>query len=306
MSIDLTQTLVIGVSTRALFNLEEENNIFQTQGVKAFKQYQSENKEKPLLPGTAFYLIESLLALNKQATTRVVEVVIMSRNSPETGLRVLNSLKKYELDITRMAFTGGKNLSPYMESYSIDLFLSKDAGDVQNVIDSKTAAAALIYNPPASFNVNQNQVKIAFDADAVIFSDESEQIFKKDGLEAFQQHEKNMEEIPLQEGPFANLLKKLSKVQQLLANENNESPIRLAIVTARCAPAHLRIINTLKEWGAEIDEIHFLGGISKDKVLHAFGAHIFFDDQDHHLDTASKLVPAAKVLYNSKSPLNKK
>lgn len=304
MPLDLSQILVVGVSSRSLFDLEEENKIFETEGIKGYRKYQLEHENELLKPGTAFHLIQSLLYLNAEAKKRIVEVVVMSRNSPETGVRIMNSVSKHNLDITRMAFSGGEPLAPQIDAFDIDLFLSKDLKDVQNVIDSKKCAAAYIYNPPNKFSPTDNRVKIAFDADAVLFSDESEQRFKDEGLDAFHKYESEHEDEPLAEGPFAKLLIKLSKIQEELPTSIELSPLRLAIVTARNAPSHMRVIKTLRKWGIYVDEAYFLGGLSKDKVLEAFGAHIFFDDQDAHLKAASLLVPSARVPYISGSPLN--
>lgn len=306
MAVDLSNILVVGVSSRALFAMENENTLFDQKGVEAFKQHQLKNEKKILGKGSAFHLVEQLLSLNDQGGVQLVEVVIMSRNSPETGIRVMNSIKSYGLKITRMAYSGGEDVSPYIKAYSVDLFLSKDLKDVQAVIDSKTSAAALILNPPTVFDHKDETVRIAFDADAVLFSDKSEQIYKKDGLEKFMLNESEHELVPLEDGPFANLLRKLSSVQKLLEKIEKRELLRLAIVTARSAPAHTRILNTLRHWGVSIDEIHFLGGLAKDEVLEAYGAHIFFDDQDCHLDSASKVVPSGKVPYSSNSPLSNK
>lgn len=304
MPVDLSEILVVGVSTRALFNLEEENKIFEEQGIEAFRKFQLENENELLQTGTAFHLVRSLLELNKEANRKIVEVVVMSRNSPETGMRVLNTIEEYNLDITRVAFTGGEPLSPYINAYDIDLFLSKDQKDVQTVIDSGECAAALIYNPPTSFSSLDPRVKIAFDADAVLFSDDSEYRFKTEGMDSFHKYEKEHEDDALAEGPFAKLLIKLSKIQEHLPMGIEYSPLRLAIVTARNAPSHKRVIKTLRKWGVYVDEVYFLGGLAKDKILKAMQAHIFFDDQDYHLIESSKVVPSAKVPYLSKSRLN--
>jgi len=245
------------------------------------------------------------LHLNENAKKRIVEVVVMSRNSPETGVRIMNSVGKYNLDITRMAFSGGEPLAPYIDAFDIDLFLSKDLKDVQSVIDSKKCAAAYIYEPPTEFKPTDNRVKIAFDADAVLFSDESEHRYKTEGIEAFHKYEQEHQDEPLGEGPFAKLLIKLSKIQEELPTTIELSPLRIAIVTARNAPSHMRVIKTLRKWGVYVDEAYFLGGLSKDNVLKAFGAHIFFDDQEVHLTESSKVVPSGKVPYASDSPLLK-
>lgn len=305
MALDLSEILVVGVSTRALFNLEIENEIFQNQGIEAFRKYQLDKEDELLEPGTAFYLVKSLLELNQIANKRIVEVVVMSRNSPETGFRVLNSIDNHKLDISRVAFTGGEPLSPYIDAYDIDLFLSKDLFEVQRVIDSKKCAAAYLYAPPTDFDPNDARVKIAFDADAVLFSEESEYRYKTEGMESFHQYEKEHENDPLSEGPFAKLLIKLSKIQEHLPMRIEYSPLRLAIVTARNAPSHKRVIKTLRKWNVYVDEVYFLGGLAKDKVLEAFGAHIFFDDQDTHLQSTSLVVPSGKVPYETDSPLDK-
>jgi 5'-nucleotidase len=305
MPLDLSQILVVGVSSRALFNLEKENEIFKSEGISGYRKYQLANEDTPLEPGTAFHLVQSLLHLNTDAKKRIVEVVVMSRNSPETGVRIMNSVRQFNLDITRMAFSGGEPLSPFIDAFDIDLFLSKDIGDVQAVIDSKSSAAAFIYDPPKEFKPNDNRVKIAFDADAVLFSDDSEHRYKTQGIEAFHQFEKDNEDVPLEEGPFAKLLIKLSKIQDELPTTVELSPLRIAIVTARNAPSHMRVIKTLRKWGVYVDEAYFLGGLSKDKVLKAFGAHIFFDDQEVHLTESSKVVPSGQVPYAFDSPLSK-
>lgn len=304
MPVTFPETLVVGISSRALFDLEEENRLFNEQGIVEYRRLQREREDTVLMPGAGFYVIKALLQLNQLSNERLVEVIVMSRNSPETGVRVLNSIRHYQLDITRSAFTGGEPLHDYIEAFDIDLFLSKEERDVQKVIDSGYAAAALIYDPPKDFIPETSTVRIAFDADAVIFSDESEQRYKKEGIEAFHQFEQANSKTPLKEGPYAKLLLTLSKIQNKMNTGVELSPLRLAIVTARNSPSHMRVINTLREWDVYIDEAFFLGGMSKDKILKAFKAHIFFDDQDAHLIPAQAIVPAAKVPYKSTSPLH--
>jgi len=305
MPLDLSEILVIGVSSRSLFNLERENKIFEKQGIEGFRKLQAEKEDEILEPGTAFYLVKSLLELNNQANKKIVEVVVMSKNSPETGVRVLKSIEDFDLEITRLAFSGGEPLAPYVDAFDIDLFLSKDEKDVQAVIDSGKSAAAIIYDSPTSFDSADTRVKIAFDADAVLFHEESELRYKNEGMEAFHQYEAENEDIPLNPGPFANLLRKLSAIQEHLPKSIELTPLRIAIVTARNAPSHMRVIKTLRNWGVYVDEAYFMGGVSKDKVLKAFGAQLFFNDQDMHLTTASKFVPSGKVPYSSESPLKK-
>ncbi len=300
----LKDTLVIGISSRALFDLEEENALFDKLGVEAYREYQMEHENIPLEKGTAYHLIDSLLKINTlKKDKQLIEVVVMSKNSPDTGLRVLNSISHYGLPITRSAFTSGKSLSSYIDSFKVDLFLSKSESDIQEIIDSNKCAAALIYDRPKDYKPDEHTVRIAFDADAVIFSDDSERIYKEKGLEKFHENEKENVDIPLQEGPFGKFIKLLSKVQ----SELNNDVLRIAIVTARDYPANIRVIKTLRNWGVNVDEAFFLGGLSKDKVLKAFNAHIFFDDQDTHVIPASNVVPSSRVPYKQDSPLyNKK
>ncbi len=306
MAVDLSEILVVGVSSRALFNLEKENEIFNKHNIKAYRKYQLEHENNILEQGTAFPLIESLLRLNDHASKPIVEVVVMSRNSPETGFRIVNSLKHYNLPITRLAFSGGEPLAPYIESYDVDLFLSKDESDVQKIIDTSNCATALVYDPPKDFIPELDRVKFAFDADAVIFHEESELIYKTTGsLKDFHKHEEENENIPLKEGPFADLIKKLSKIQEYFPEEIEFSPLRISIVTARNAPSHTRVLKTLRHWNVYVDEIYFLGGLAKEKTLKALGAHIFFDDQTVHLEGSSNVVPCGRVLYKTDSPLKK-
>jgi len=301
---DFTNVLVVGISARALFDLEEESKLFNEKGIAEYRKVQLENENVELKPGTGYHLVKALLNLNKLSSTqRLVEVIIMSSNSPETGVRVLNSISSLGLDITRSAFTGGENISVYMEAFGVDLFLSKNENDVQEVIDSKTAAAALILEPPTDFNSAEETVRIAFDADAVLFSEDSEYIYKSQDLAAFHQNERDNVDIPLKEGPHAKLLKSLARIQQYMDDDVKVNPLRLAIVTARSSPSHMRVIKTLRQWEVYVDEAFFLGGISKDKVLKAFNAHIFFDDQDVHLDNAKKVIPSGKVPYPTDSPM---
>ena len=303
MGYELDNKLVIGVSSRALFNLEAENALYEEKGLERFAQHQLENEGDILEKGTAYPLVEALLNLNaKIAHFKPVEVVIMSRNSPYTGLRLIHSIEAYNLGITRLAFTGGESLASYLAAYSVDLFLSKDTDDVQKAVDAGFASAIVYDHPEHPIEYETDMVRFAFDADAVVFSDESELIYKKQGLEAFVKHEKENRDSPMNEGPFAKLIKLLSTIQKEFPL--GEAPIKIGIVTARSSPAHLRVIKTLKAWGVYIDAAFFLGGVSKEKVLEAFKPHIFFDDQDTHVGPASRVVPASRVPYKSDSKLN--
>lgn len=298
MAYDLQDKLVVAISSRALFNLEHENQIFENEGIESYHRYQIENENTILEKGTAFPLIEALLSLNEKFEQPIVEVIILSSNSPETGLRVFNSIAEYKLDIVRAAFTGGEDKLPYLSAFNVDLFLSRNEHDVQDAIDNGVAAA-LVYDVPRDYQPNQKEIRIAFDADAVVFSEESELIFKEKGLEAFIENENANAETAMKEGPFAKLLKTLSTIK-----EKDDSLVKIAIVTARNSPAHKRVILTLREWGCKVDEMFFLGGVAKDKILKAFNAHIFFDDQDYHVAPASQLIPSGRVPYKSDSSLN--
>ena len=221
----------------------------------------------------------------------------MSRNTADTSLRIFNSIKHYGLEISRAALVGGAPISPYLNAFRTDLFLSANEKDVQEAINANVAAGIICSHSdlPIDPEADMEQIRIAFDGDAVIFSDESEKIFQAEGLEAFTRHEQQNAQLPLPEGPFAKLLKTISMIQQKF--DRDEVPIRTALVTARNAPAHERVIRTLRAWDIRIDEAFFLGGIEKSEVLKAFGANIFFDDQTVHTDSASRLVPAARVPY---------
>lgn len=296
MALTLDDKLVIGVSSRALFDLEEENRIFEEQGLEAYSRYQTEHENDILKPGTAFPLVKALQKLNADGRY-LTEIIIMSKNSSDTSLRIFNSIEHYGLDISRAALVGGASIAPYLGAFKTDLFLSANESDVQEAINANIASGIICDHSNLPINPDDEipQIRIAFDGDAVIFSDESEKIFQAEGLEAFALHEQENAKNPLPEGPFAKLLKTLSLIQQQFPKD--KMPIRTALVTARNAPAHERVIRTLRAWNVRIDEVFFLGGVKKSEVLKAFNANIFFDDQAVHTDPASKLVPSARVPY---------
>lgn len=296
MALTLDDKLVIGVSSRALFDLEEENRIFEEQGLEAYSKYQTEHENDILKPGTAFPLVKALQRLNADGRY-LTEIIIMSKNSSDTSLRIFNSIEHYGLDISRAALVGGASIAPYLGAFKTDLFLSANESDVQEAINANIASGIICDHSNLPINPDDEipQIRIAFDGDAVIFSDESEKIFQAEGLEAFALHEQENANNPLPEGPFAKLLKTLSLIQQQFPKD--KMPIRTALVTARNAPAHERVIRTLRAWNVRIDEVFFLGGVKKSEVLKAFNANIFFDDQAVHTDPASKLVPSARVPY---------
>jgi 5'-nucleotidase len=298
MPYDLSNYLVIGVSSRALFDLSLENKIYETEGLEAYCRYQLDHENDVLKPGTGFALIEAMLNVNQiNPGERRTEVVIISRNSADTSLRISNSIDSYKLDITRAAFTGGEPVAKYLNAFEVDLFLSATEEDVMAAVESNVAAG-LIYDGPSHNRADPlKQIRIAFDGDAVLFSQESEMIYQQQGLEAFIEHEKLNAGKPLPEGPFAKLLKTLSYLQFELTSGSSHAkpPIRTALVTARNSPAHERVIRTLRTWNVRIDETFFLGGVPKHKILESFSPHIFFDDQHQHCEGAAKVVPTARV-----------
>ena len=299
MAMNLDNKLVVGISSRALFDSEYEHSIYEEHGLQAYLEYQRNHEQDILKPGTAFPLIQALHKLN-DGDEQVVEIIIMSKNSADTSLRIFNSIEHYGLDISRAALVGGNKIAPYLSAFRTGLFLSANEEDVQEAINAGVAAGLICSHNDLDIRSDAviDQIRIAFDGDAVIFSDESEKIFKSQGLEAFEEHERLNARKPLPEGPFAKLLATISRVQKKFPTDN--MPIRTALVTARNAPAHERVIRTLMAWGVRIDEAFFLGGVQKSDFLKAFGAHIFFDDQAVHTEPASRLVPAARVPYKTK------
>lgn len=310
----MQECFTIGISSRALFDLEVENAIFENQGVEAYVDYQIAHEKDVLAPGAAFALIQSFLALNQRSRERQIEVVIMSKNSADAALRIFHSIEYYELDITRAALTSGGGIAPYLQAYGVDLYLSFNAKDVREALRAGIAAGVLLPAATEQKPVfqkgeldNNLEIRIAFDGDAVLFSGEAERTFREQGVEAFCEQEKELAEIPLKPGPFAHVLQLISTLQKNTAiecatwrvglpKERRRMPvIRTALVTARSAPAHERVIRTLRAWGIRIDEAFFMGGMDKSQILEAFGAHIFFDDNEENVESASAVVLSARV-----------
>jgi len=294
MAYDLHDKLVIAISSRALFNLEEENTIFDKEGLESYYTHQLEHLDNPLAKGSAFRFVQNLLAINKKFDNKLIEVIILSRNNAATGLRIGRSIEHYKLDIERTGWTAGTPVARYLEAFKVDLFLSVHAPDVEEAVNSGVAAATILPHTPTSTE-ESDMVKIAFDGDAVIFGDESEKVYQKGGLDAFIAHERENAKNPLSKGPFFKFLKIVSEIQDKFPMES--SPIRTALVTARSFSTHERVLATLEGWGVRVDEAFFQGGVQKYEVIKAFGADIFFDDQDAHLLHASKETPSAKVPY---------
>ncbi len=286
------QKLVVAVSSRALFDLDESHAVFETQGKEAFCRYQIEHEDDILAPGYGFELVKKFLAINEvNLKEPLVEIILLSQNSADTGLRIFNSIAHHKLNITRAAFTSGVSPYAYMPAFDAHLFLSANADDVVKTLDAGFAAATIV---SGSSLVNPSQqLRIAFDGDSVLFSDASERIYQEQGLAKFAENEKNQAKEPLPGGPFKEFLSRLHYIQKQF--EPDQSPIRTALVTARAAPAHERVVRTLRAWDIRIDEALFLGGMSKGAFLKAFGADIFFDDQQGHCDSAAVHVAAAHV-----------
>jgi 5'-nucleotidase len=285
-------TLVVAISSRALFDLDASHQVYEKQGTKAYCDYQIENEDVPLAPGTAFSLVKKLLALNENSDSPRVEIILLSRNSADTGLRVFNSIQHHCLGITRAVFTSGASPYRYVASFGANLFLSTSADDVRMALDAGIAAATILPSNVGNNNASE-QLRIAFDGDAVLFSDESERIYKEHGLETFTEVEQQTAKQPMSAGPFKDFLQMLNRIQ--IAYPDEDAPIRTALVTARSAPAHERVIRTLRSWGIRIDEAIFLGGLNKGPFLDSFGADIFFDDQQGHCDAAREHVATGHV-----------
>ena len=299
MTFDLTDQLVVAISSRALFDFEEENTVFETSNDKAYMQLQLDRIEQPAKPGVAFRLVQKLLKFNADGTRRV-EVAILSRNDPVSGLRVFRSVRSADLGIERGVFTRGRAPFSYLHPLNANLFLSANVNDVKDAL-AKGFPAALVYTQSRGIDSHPDEVRIAFDGDAVLFADEAERVYQAHGLDAFQTHEDKHAARPLPPGPFKPLLEALHRLQTI---SGQESPVHLrtALVTARSAPAHERAIRTLMDWHIAIDEAMFLGGLDKGPFLREFEPDFFFDDQTRHVESASMHVPAGHVPHGIANP----
>ncbi|MDA8328223.1 MAG: 5'-nucleotidase [Betaproteobacteria bacterium] len=293
MSVNFDGKLVVAISSRALFDLDESHHVFEQDGVEAYHRFQIAHEDEILQPGIAFPLVKKLLALNGlDVGAAAVEVILLSRNSADTGLRIFNSIRHYQLDIKRAAFTRGESTHPYVAAFGAHLFLSSNPEDVKNALAAGYAAATILPSA-ASQEATSKQLRIAFDGDAVLFADDSERIYRNSGLDAFERNESEAAMQPMSGGPFKEFLGMLHRIQSSYAE--GAAPIRTALVTARSAPAHERVIRTLRAWNIRIDEALFLGGLEKGEFLKAFGADIFFDDQKGHCESASQHVATGHV-----------
>ncbi|WP_428420154.1 5'-nucleotidase [Methylibium sp.] len=298
MSVSLAGQLVVAISSRALFDFEEENTVFEGNDDRAYMQLQLQRLEQPARPGVAFSLVHKLLAFTTPEAPRV-EVVILSRNDPVSGMRVFRSAQHYGLPIQRGVFTRGSSPWRYLKPLHANLFLSANDADVRSALEAGVPAARVLPHAARASEAHPNEVRIAFDGDAVLFSDEAEQVFQSDGLDAFQRHEADRAASPLAAGPFKPLLHALQQLQQA---STDRMRLRTALVTARSAPAHERAIRTLMNWHIEVDEAMFLGGLPKGEFLREFEPDFFFDDQTRHVESAAHHVPAGHVASGVSNP----
>ena len=301
MPFEITEKLVVAVASSALFNLGEGDRIFREQGEGPYRRYQRAHESERLQPGVAFEFVKRLLSLNVSEQDSPVEVILLSRNDPDTGLRVMNSIEAHGLTITRAAFVKGNNPHRYAKRFNASLFLSANEQDVRNAMAAEYPAG-LVLDSLLNSDDDDIELRIAFDFDGVIADDSAESVFAEGGLEAFHESEQAQAGTPHPPGPLHELLVKVAQVQQREQVREKNDPtykprLRLAIVTARNAPAHARVVTSLREWGIEIDETFFLGGMEKTGILEEFKPHIFFDDQQLHLDAAAKVVPCVHVPF---------
>ncbi len=297
MPYSLSGKLVIGITSRALFDLDDADEVFRRDGLAAYRDYQRAHEKDVLAPGTAMPLIRGLLAIDDPTTPeadRMVEVILLSRNDADSAMRLFSSIEAHGLAITRGALTSGRDPWPYLGALQCSLFLSANADDVFHARAQGFPAALVLSRPGETADSDVGEVRIAFDGDAVLFHESSELLFQRDGLESFQENELRWADQPLDPGPFAPFLLALKRIQDRFPE--GKSPIRTALVTARGAPTHTRVINTLRAWDVRMDETFFLGGLEKAPILAALRPHIFFDDQLRHLKEAQRQVPSAHVV----------
>ena len=285
--------LVVALSSRALFDFEAENRVFEADDDHAYMRLQLQRLTQPAQPGIAFALVNKLLAFNRGADQPQVEVVMLSRNDPVSGLRVFHSCAHYGLAVERGVFTRGESPWRYLRPLNAQLFLSANEADVRSALAAGVPAARVAPHGRQADAAHPDELRIAFDGDAVLFSDEAEQVYQRQGLQAFLRHEQDQAALPLAAGPFKPLLQALLRLR--LAGARSGMRLRTALVTARSAPAHERAIRTLMDWQIEVDEAMFLGGLDKGEFLRAFEPDFFFDDHPRHIASAGRHVPAGHV-----------
>ena len=303
MPYPIEEKLVIAVASSALFSLDEADAVFREEGLRAYRKYQREHENDILAPGIAFPFVRRFLELNTIFPDRQpVEVVLLSRNDSDTGMRVFNSIEHYRLGIIRAAFTRGNSPFRYIPAYNVSLFLSANEADVNEAI-GKGYPAGRVLPGAAEDNEADTELRIAFDFDGVIADDSAEKIYKTEGIEAFYDSETANAETAISPGPLGDLFRKLGNLRTLEDEREEHDPdyrrfLKTSIVTARSAPAHRRVITTLRSWHISVDEIHFLGGMDKGRILATLKPHIFFDDQQHpHLDAARKFTPSVHIPF---------
>ena len=301
MAASLDGKLVVAISSRALFDFEEENQVFEQGDDRAYMHLQRQRLDTPATPGVAFSLVKKLLAFNDEGSdaNKRVEVVILSRNDPVSGMRVFRSAQHYGLKIQRGTFNRGEPPWRYLKPLHAKLFLSTHLSDVRAALDAGVPAAQVYPHSAHASDQHPHEVRIAFDGDAVLFSDEAERVFQSQGLNAFQQHERDNAAQPLLAGPFKPLLEALHRLQEA---GTSRMRIRTALVTARSAPAHERAIRTLMDWNIQVDEAMFLGGLAKGEFLREFEPDFFFDDQTGHVNSAALHVPSGHVASGVSNP----
>ena len=297
MPATLQGQLVVAISSRALFDFEEENSVFEANDDRAYMRLQLERIDQPARPGVAFSLVNKLLAFNDGVPR--VEVVILSRNDPVSGMRVFRSAQHFKLAVQRGVFTRGEPPWRYLRPLAANLFLSTNEADVRQALAVGVPAARVYPQSARASAAHPGEVRIAFDGDAVLFSDEAERVYQAQGLDAFQHHEREHAGMPLAPGPFKPLLEALHRLQR---EPGAKMRLRTALVTARSAPAHERAIRTLMDWKIEVDEAMFLGGLPKGIFLREFEPDFFFDDQTGHIENAAEHVPAGHVASGVSNP----
>lgn len=303
MTYPIDEKLVIAIASSALFDLTESDQVYSERGVEEYRRYSRENENNVFSPGVAFPLIKRLLALNgPDEPDRPVEVVLLSRNDPDTGLRVFKSIQSHKLDITRAAFVNGRDPFRYLDAFNAALFLSANPDDVRNAVKRGEPAGRVF---PTDFvdDEKESELRIAFDFDGVIADDSAEAIYRAQDLEQFRKAEREKAAVPLPVGPLYRFFNEVARLQRKelerkKADSNYQPRVRIAIVTARNAPAHERVVTSLREWGIQVDEVFFLGGIDKSRILRVFKPHIFFDDQLTHIEGASRIAPSAHVPFS--------
>ena len=306
MPYELDNRLVIGLASSALFDLAESDQVFRKDGEEVYRQFQRAKQMDPLSPGVAFPFIKRLLSLNHLAPDDPpVEVILLSKNDPDTGLRVMNSIKHHGLGMTRAVFLQGRSPYQYIPALNISLFLSADSSDVLKAVESGYPAGQVL---ESSFQEDpeDRELRIAFDFDGVIADDESETIFQENDISSFREHEQALVNTPHTPGPLGEFVKRVSQIQKLEWDRSQRDPsyttiLRISIVTARNAPAHERVINTMRHWNIAVNEAFFLGGIEKRKVLEVLKPHIFFDDQKAHLKPTASLLPSVHIPFGIKN-----